>query len=157
MLALLQVSTESADDGREWLRALLQSCLDLSMLLQIMLNKKVLQAICLLFYKLKENASTFTFQVHLANCNLSAGVHIHVYLTHYNNSTKTEGSIKTIMLIILHQGAVTETFFICASQLSLVQLSALDCREKPLETHQITNMPVPLLTATMYHIKSEPR
>lgn len=36
--------------------------------------------------------------------------------SHYNNSTRTEGSIKTIMFIILHQGAVTETFFICASR-----------------------------------------
>lgn len=61
------------------------------------------------------------------------------------------------MLIILHQGVVTEMFFICASQPSLVQLSTLNCREKPLETHQITNMPVPVLTVTMYHIKSESR
>lgn len=61
------------------------------------------------------------------------------------------------MLIILHQGAVTEAFFICASQPSLVQLSALNCTENPLETHQITSMPVLALTATMYNIKSEPR
>lgn len=59
-----------------------------------------------------------TFVVCLANCNLSAGVYM--YVIHYNNSTTTEGSIKTIMLIILHRGAVTDTFFICASRPSLV-------------------------------------
>lgn len=61
------------------------------------------------------------------------------------------------MLIILHQGTVTDTFFICASRPSLVQLGALKCGEKPLETHQITNPAVPALVATPDHIKSEPR
>lgn len=61
------------------------------------------------------------------------------------------------MLIILRQGTVTDTFFICASRLCLVQLGALKCGEKPLETHQITNPAVPALAATPDHIKSEPR
>lgn len=139
-----------------WQRSLLVSCLDLSMLLQIIQNKNSPSGNLSLILQTEGKcscphiSSPFGQLQSFIKCE-------HACLTHYNNSTRTEGSIKTIMLIILHQGAVTETFFICASRPSLVQLSALNCREKPLETHQITNMPMLALTATMYHIKSEPR
>lgn len=63
---------------------LMLSCLDLLYVpvLQITVNKKVLQAfvkaICLLFSRLRENKRTLTLVVHLANCNLSAGVYMYV-------------------------------------------------------------------------------